>query len=160
MARKFRPRIALVEDVVPGTAVRLARHTADPFQVVDQVVEITQESERKGWRKILFWNGDTPWLAPGAMIEVRDESQGSFGFESYPIYGPFPDPDPLGINGLPDRTPDEVAEMLWEFYTKSCVCSMDYETSCNCPAQQMAAARLQDLLGEDWHPKMVAWFRD
>lgn len=51
-------------------------------------------------------------------------------------------------------TTEEMAALLWRIYLESCVCHLDYHSPCNCPATDIAAEALSDLLGPEWHEIM------
>lgn len=55
----------------------------------------------------------------------------------------------------------KVAAILWDIYLKSCVCHMDYSSSCSCRAAEAAEEQLRKMYGPDWHEivreKAVKW---
>lgn len=52
----------------------------------------------------------------------------------------------------------QIIRRIWHIYVEACVCSMDYHTTCDCPAADMAGRLLTDLLGSDWHAKCREMF--
>lgn len=49
---------------------------------------------------------------------------------------------------------DDWTRWCWQLYLDACVCSMDYGSNCDCPAADMASARLEEVLGPNWHDIM------
>ncbi len=152
----YRPRFGTSDTLVVGTAVRLDGSRA-PFQVVVDVVEITQPSEKHGWLKALYLHGgDSGWRPPGSTFEIRVEGPDcQTGVE----YGPAPDPDPVGWeqvyrdNGNPEW--EDLAEEVWNLYiNEACLCYLDHQAYCQCRASSWAETWLRELLGDDWHARM------
>lgn len=46
-----------------------------------------------------------------------------------------------------------VVKTLWEIYLDACLCATDYNSSCDCGANDLAADALEQLLGKRWHDK-------
>lgn len=53
-----------------------------------------------------------------------------------------------------DEATQRFALALWEVYLGACVCHLDWDSRCDCPAQSIAQDHLEELLGANWHERM------